>query len=729
VSRSANGGPPDHRARLREALAALAPVDDGFAWFGEPVRGRHGAALTDALRDRLFADYYSRGVAVPGRDPDVPSPWPDDLRPGLRAVRRAVAVHQPGWTVCETGTHRVCIERDGLRLWVRPTDLTRQGPDPGDDVTLVTPGDMSARSPGHHVVLGARGLRASEVETRIYWNIRPEGADALIAELTGRLDVDGIPHCVKVLADGNSYERADAGVLYLRAAESERAARIACIVADRLAGELREGVPALTLTLGPGLAYAQEPDAGKSFGLHRCGLIAEGVERAWARGATAPDECLASVESVLAGAGIDLDRPHRTVDGPPDPTCWRGRAPRPSPPSLTAVDTAEVIGERLRRSALWHEGRCSWIGPATGPGDRPGLPIALRGLDPTLYRGTAGVGLFLGELHAVTGDARLRNVARGALRHAIAGIPRNAGGFHAGAAGVAYAATRGARLLGDEELHAASRALRPDRDAAATETDLVDGLAGTALGLTMVGDVAPEALSGMADDLLARATVHAAGALSWATGPPGRWGRHLTGMAHGASGVGLALAALAATLGRADLTDASRAAARYRHGAPPGAGPEASPMSWCHGAPGVALARLRSGVVLGDGAMLEDARALLDVTAAAVERACIVPGADCCLCHGLAGNADIVLEGIRTLPDADPAWSDAVGHAGRVLAAAAAGGGRPPLGPFRGSPALMVGEAGVGMFLLRLAEPSVPGVLAAPGAVLTQEETHVGSAR
>ena len=78
-------------------------------------------------------------------------------------------------------------------------------------------------------------------------------------------------------------------------------------------------------------------------------------------------------------------------------------------------------------------------------------PADSRALEPNLYDGTAGVGLFLAQLAAVTGDADVRRTAvgalHGALLRALEGTRQRVGvGFHAGSLGIAWAAARGGRM-------------------------------------------------------------------------------------------------------------------------------------------------------------------------------------------------------------------------------------------------------------------------------------------
>jgi lantibiotic biosynthesis protein len=99
----------------------------------------------------------------------------------------------------------------------------------------------------------------------------------------------------------------------------------------------------------------------------------------------------------------------------------------------------------------------------------------------------------------------------------------------------------------------------------------------------------------------------------------------------------------------------------------------------------------------------EEAATAFETTRTAVRRALDARDPGFCLCHGLAGNADVLLEATGLLGEGWP---------GGLIEEAAARAVAPP-----GTPGLMLGQAGVGYFYLRAADPrAVPTVLlVAPG--------------
>jgi lantibiotic modifying enzyme len=142
---------------------------------------------------------------------------------------------------------------------------------------------------------------------------------------------------------------------------------------------------------------------------------------------------------------------------------------------------------------------------------------------------------------------------------------------------------------------------------------------------------------------------------------------------------------------------------------------------WCHGAPGIALSRLRAYALSPDPLYMEEAAAGLETTRKAVDHTLQANIHDFSLCHGLAGNCEVLLAGINA--QSNPARYTLFRDA--VLQAAAAGieqfsprntplepQSRWPCGVGGGyTPSLMLGTSGIGLFYLHLFAPNIPSPL------------------
>jgi hypothetical protein len=64
-----------------------------------------------------------------------------------------------------------------------------------------------------------------------------------------------------------------------------------------------------TRRLSPGLAVAEDPGDGRSFGQHRSELVADGLMRAFERESTALDDVVDAIASRFAEDGLAITRP------------------------------------------------------------------------------------------------------------------------------------------------------------------------------------------------------------------------------------------------------------------------------------------------------------------------------------------------------------------------------------------------------------------------------------
>lgn len=337
-------------------------------------------------------------------------------------------------------------------------------------------------------------------------------------------------------------------------------------------------------------------------------------------------------------------------------------------------EEARTLFERVRDAGLRSGGTYHWatIEPWTVG---TGRPLSLHPVDDSLYFGRCGIALLGAALYRVTGEAPYRRFALdavrpvrralrgdGALRDGAAlggdeAVPRGDGaalrddgavgreeaafpddgvapggdgeaapgageaealahpGGAVGAGSVAY----GLAAVGDllDEPGAVADAARvvdhlPD-DPVGDEYDVVGGAAGTVLGLLAANDRQPspalvEAAAARGDVLL-DASRAVGGGRAWETIESVE---PLTGFAHGAAGIGYALARLHGATGRSDFREAALDAVAYEASTySPTAGnwPDYRRRDdgadyldqWCHGRSGVGLARLGMADHVDDG--------------------------------------------------------------------------------------------------------------------------------
>jgi lantibiotic biosynthesis protein len=324
---------------------------------------------------------------------------------------------------------------------------------------------------------------------------------------------------------------------------------------------------------------------------------------------------------------------------------------------------------------------------------------------------------------------------RQALSQAESIAHGNCVGLYTGWMGIAVAAVRVGMLTGQDDLVESGwkLALECAEMEPGAQNDLLAGSAGAILGCLlleeMTGDKALRPFAARLGDALVKAANRQGDCFSWSLLGV-KYHQDLTGLSHGAAGIGLALLELWAATGEDTYRHAAEGAFAYERTWFDAAeanwpdfrekpfrtrGRAAKPsfaLYWCHGAPGIALSRLRAAELLGDAPYKSEAQAALRTTARSLESDLHSEQGNYSLCHGLAGNAHMLMQGAH-LPSDDS--DDFAGLAHMVANRGAARFSSSmtwPCGTGHGqAPGLMLGLAGIGHFYLHLHNPSLPSVL------------------
>jgi type 2 lantibiotic biosynthesis protein LanM len=376
------------------------------------------------------------------------------------------------------------------------------------------------------------------------------------------------------------------------------------------------------------------------------------------------------------------------------------------------LKAACAVGDRLEDLAYRGSGDASWIAMTlVNENTWAVLPL---GTD--LYGGTPGVAMFLACLGSITGEERRLALARAALASTLKQIeinPRSMngiGGFNGGG-GVIYTLLHLSRLFDQPSLLGKAEEI-VERILPQIESDnqfdIIAGSAGLLGCLAALYRYAPstrvlDAAVRCGDRLISCAKQMEHG-VAW---PTPLAVQPVCGFSHGAAGIAWAL------LDLADLTQEPRfrttalAALTYERslfseiaGNWPDLRTEqqAFMSAWCHGAPGIGLARLASLPHLNDDTTRGEIAAAVKATIAHGV------GHGHSLCHGDLGNLELLLQaGEREhLERFTVITLESINRNGCIC-------GNPLQVE---TPGMMTGLAGIGYGLLRLAEPKrVPSVL------------------
>jgi type 2 lantibiotic biosynthesis protein LanM len=416
------------------------------------------------------------------------------------------------------------------------------------------------------------------------------------------------------------------------------------------------------------------------------------------------------------------------------------------------IAEADRIAADLARYAIRRGPAAAWIG-LDWLGDSEVFQLVCLG--PDLYNGSAGIALFLAAHAAAAGRQSSGELALAAVAQLRKNLrsrnaPRLSRALGIGAAtglgSIVYALAVMAKCLDNGDLladaQAAAELFTDELIAGDKQLDVMGGSAGGILGLLrLYRDTHSAAVLGRAvkcgEHLLAQPRIGADGRRTWigqefralalgSKGPEGHpVARGLNGMSHGAAGFAYALASLAAASGREDFVSAAAECIAYEdstydethHNWPDlRVAAPAWPCQWCHGAPGIGLARLGMRKFDGAAANLNAEPITSDIRNAAigVERAS--SGAVDTLCCGSLGRIEFMCEAAGLLGRGDLRELAARRLLTVLQGAAAAGDYRWNSGKRQFNLGLFRGLSGVGYTLLRQAlaldgDPPLPNVL------------------
>jgi type 2 lantibiotic biosynthesis protein LanM len=404
---------------------------------------------------------------------------------------------------------------------------------------------------------------------------------------------------------------------------------------------------------------------------------------------------------------------------------------------------AAALLRQLRDAAIrGQDGTATWIAPVLGPagwaveplaqdtyGGLPGVAVLLAAYSTEMAAGRADdVDGLAGLLDAVLRTIRAAEDKYAAVRQAEARLrPPPAGGYIGlGAQVWAWLTLHAWGADGSDGLDRAraQALLLPAAVAAEDRFDLLTGMAGAVVPLLQLSAATGEPhwavqAAGIGEQLIAAARPEA-GTLRW---PSQHWPHGIGGFAHGATGIGWALARLALTTGDTRFADAAQAAFSFEETLYDQAadgwldlrepGEPAFPAAWCNGAAGI-------GISAADLARRGWAGATVLTARAAGVAARNGFGWNHTLCHGDLGCWELLHEALK-LGHA-PAGLDQRRLDAQVITSLETNGPVSGLARDAYSPGMMAGQGGIAYQLLRLHPHSdLPSILTLGSAAPSNE--------
>jgi type 2 lantibiotic biosynthesis protein LanM len=395
-----------------------------------------------------------------------------------------------------------------------------------------------------------------------------------------------------------------------------------------------------------------------------------------------------------------------------------------------ALAIAKTFQDQAIRSA---DGSASWLALGfLAETER----YRLQPLSYELHSGSCGIALFLAAVERATGGAGFRSLALAAMqplrerllsghKTSPAKIARQLGlGGVTGLGSIVYSLTKISQLLGDteslEDARSVASLITYQSIAGDKKLDVVFGSAGAILGLLALHQCTADAgvleqATACGQHLLQNRTVSSTGYRAWATSDE----KMLTGFSHGAAGIAYSLLRLYEATQNRDFLDAAQEAFAYESSLfspekgnwpyllqTTSAGKPLFWTTWCHGAPGIGLARLGGLSHLDNKEIRSEIDVALDTTQKLTLR-----GVDH-LCCGNLGRAEVLLTAARRLSRPE-LMATVEKHVSWVVSRAKQTGHFSlGLSGDLSHPGFFRGTAGIGYELLRVAYPDMlPSVL------------------
>jgi type 2 lantibiotic biosynthesis protein LanM len=466
-----------------------------------------------------------------------------------------------------------------------------------------------------------------------------------------------------------------------------------------------------------------------------------GLDAAISRVRTLSEEDLVRQQWVVRASLTGLS-PGRHAAEPSRPDAGHPLTPnaQSAEPSLEAcVGAAERVANRLAALALRQNERISWLG-LTLARERDWV---IQPIGSDLYGGTLGIAFFLAYLADITGNRQHEQLARDVIEQVVSRLQlllhpdQRASALTPGSLGVfgplggaIYTLSHIGVLWRDHRLLDIADALATRvRDEAAVDRnhDIVAGNAGLILALASLHRARPcpvaRDVTRVSADRLVEAAGAALGGVAWITEMQAT--QPLTGFSHGASGIAASLFTAGAMLNGREYTETARAALHYerntfdaeRQNWPDYRVLDAFPKiteppvmwSWCHGAPGIGLARLITLHHEDDAESASRIHSDLETAIASTVGAGF--GSNDSICHGDLGNIELLIRARES--SIGGLWEHRLAdEASRLVERIGRGDWRCGIPGYLETPGMMMGLAGIGYGLLRIgATERVPSLL------------------
>lgn len=389
--------------------------------------------------------------------------------------------------------------------------------------------------------------------------------------------------------------------------------------------------------------------------------------------------------------------------------------------NLNSLEIAKRIGDDLLKSAIYGETNpyATWIGIDN---DEEENRFSLKILDLNFYNGILGNALFLAELAKVTGEPKYKECAEKVITYVLESFEdaderllNITISMYSGVGSIIYPLYYLALLWKDEQLLKSAKKylnlLKKMIDNDKNEIDFLNGYAGI---ITFCSNLYELTKDEDSLEIIKRCGENLAEKLL-ANKEELKSNKMLTGFAHGSAGIALALSHLKLLDENLEYVSLLNDLISYEDSnfdnysfnwldLRNNVEEKTKSYYWCHGAPGILLARSK---ITSNHIDVKSKVDLKKVVRNIIENKIFPEGI--CLCHGIFGNIDI-LTSISKLDNTLISQDELRELANYYLTNPKVYSIYEGMGD-RGLTGIMLGLSGVGYALLRLTEPEIPSIL------------------
>jgi hypothetical protein len=300
-----------HLAPILDAVVAQSATS--FLFQGESFTFSSEAEAQTQLSHLLYDRCYMRRINGALAPPETNGET--SLMAELRAANAARPRWQTGWRIDSVQDGGwISAQRDGLNRTFAPGEFaTKEGPGMSLRVGALVDVYFAVESlqmqPGFYFAFSETIADEADNQSllRFYWHLEPSGSALLINVISNQFTRFQVPYRFKCLTHPGAYIRTDSAVLFVPRRWYQIAARLLREARHALAAHLRPDSPLFTKRLADGLAFAEDPGNGQSFGMYRCTALACAIrEVAPAQG----HSNAANVEEALSRQGVSLRFPY-----------------------------------------------------------------------------------------------------------------------------------------------------------------------------------------------------------------------------------------------------------------------------------------------------------------------------------------------------------------------------------------------------------------------------------